>query len=96
MSHTITEEMLNEQRKTTKKNVHYCALAEYKNKLLKLLEKEKKQAEKASQKLKEVLANNPSKAERTTANARCGTKWEYVKNLKDKIELLEELIEENK
>lgn len=87
--------MLNTKQEL-KKNVLYYALAEYKNKLLKQIEREKKQAEKTSQKLKEVLASNPTKAQRTSASAKNATKWEYVRELELQLQLIDELIEENK
>lgn len=96
MSYAVTDEMIAEHEARVKKNVLYYALVEYKNKLLKQIEKEKKQAEKTSQKLKEVLASNPTKAQRTSASAKNVTKWEYVRELELQLQLIDELIEENK
>ncbi|WP_300716582.1 hypothetical protein [uncultured Brachyspira sp.] len=90
-----TEEELENKRKADKKRTLYNALTSYKDKVLKTIEKEKKQAEKSSQKLKEILANNPTKAQRTTATARCEIKWEYIGELENTVELLDELIKES-
>lgn len=94
MGQLITEEMLDEQRFYLKKNVRYAALIEYKEKILKQIEKEKIQAEKSSKKLKDILADNPTKAKRTSANAKCSTLWENIRYLELKLEVLEELIKE--
>lgn len=91
-----TEEQLESKRAHDKKMVQYYALSFYKNDILKRIEKEKKQLEKTSLRLKEVLADNPSKARRTTANARHKRNLDYLAELETKAELLDELIEENK
>ncbi|ASJ21763.1 hypothetical protein [Brachyspira hampsonii] len=94
--YSVNDEMVEKQRETTKKQVCNFALLEYKQKLLKMIEKEKKAAEKSSQKLREILSNNPSKAQRTSATAKCNTKWEHIRYLELQVELLDELLEENK
>lgn len=94
MGPLITEEMLDKQRLNLKKQVRYTALIEYKEKILKQIEKEKINARKSSERLKEVLADNPTKAKRTSANAKCSTLWENIRYLELKLEVLEELIKE--
>ena len=96
MSYMVSDKMIAEHEARVKKNVLYYALAEYKNKLLKQIEREKRQAEKTSQKLKEILASNPTNAQRTSACAKNTTKWEYVRELELHVQLIDELIEENK
>lgn len=94
MGQLITEEMLDKQRLNVKKQVRYTALIEYKEKILKQIEKEKIKARKSSERLKEILADNPTKAKRTSANAKCSTLWENIRYLELKLEVLEELIKE--
>lgn len=94
MGQLITEEMLDKQRLNLKKQVRYTALIEYKEKILKQIEKEKINARKSSDRLKDILADNPTKAKRTSANARCSTLWENIRYLELKLEVLEELIKE--
>lgn len=94
MGQLITEEMLDKQRLNLKKQVRYTALIEYKEKILKQIEKEKINARKSSERLKEILADNPTKAKRTSANAKCSTLWENIRYLELKLEVLEELIKE--
>lgn len=94
MGKLITEEMLDKQRLNLKKQVRYTALIEYKEKILKQIEKEKINARKSSERLKEILADNPTKAKRTSANAKCSTLWENIRYLELKLEVLEELIKE--
>lgn len=94
MGQLITEEMLDKQRLNLKKQVRYTALIEYKEKILKQIEKEKINAKKSSERLKEILADNPTKAKRTSANAKCSTLWENIRYLELKLEVLEELIKE--
>lgn len=86
--------MLDKQRLNLKKQVRYTALIEYKEKILKQIEKEKINARKSSERLKEILADNPTKAKRTSANAKCSTLWENIRYLELKLEVLEELIKE--
>ena len=94
MGQLITEEMFDKQRLNLKKQVRYTALIEYKEKILKQIEKEKINARKSSDRLKEILADNPTKAKRTSANAKCSTLWENIRYLELKLEVLEELIKE--
>ena len=94
MGKLITEEMLEEQRLNLKKQVKYTALMEYKERILKQIKKEKIKARKSSERLKEILADNPTKAKRTSANAKCNTLWENIRYLELKLEVLGELIEE--
>lgn len=94
MGQLITEEMIDKQRLNLKKQVRYTALMEYKEKILKQIEKEKINARKSSDRLKEILADNPTKAKRTSANAKCSTLWENIRYLELKLEVLEELIKE--
>ena len=94
MGQLITEEMLDKQRLNLKKQVRYTALIEYKEKILKQIEKEKINARKSSDRLKDILADNPTKARRTSANAKCSTLWENIRYLELKLEVLEELIKE--
>lgn len=94
MGPLITEEMFDKQRLNLKKQVRYTALIEYKEKILKQIEKEKINARKSSERLKEILADNPTKAKRTSANAKCSTLWENIRYLELKLEVLEELIKE--
>lgn len=94
MGQLITEEMLDTQRLNLKKQVRYTALIEYKEKILKQIEKEKINARKSSERLKDILADNPTKAKRTSANAKCSTLWENIRYLELKLEVLEELIKE--
>lgn len=94
MGPLITEEMLDKRRLNVKKQVRYTALIEYKEKILKQIEKEKINARKSSDRLKDILADNPTKAKRTSANARCSTLWENIRYLELKLEVLEELIKE--
>lgn len=94
MGPLITEEMLDTKRLNLKKQVRYTALIEYKEKILKQIEKEKINARKSSERLKEILADNPTKAKRTSANARCSTLWKNIRYLELKLEVLEELIKE--
>ena len=94
MGQLITEEMLDKQRLNLKKQVRYTALIEYKEKILKQIEKEKINARKSSDRLKDILADNPTKAKRTSANAKCSTLWENIRYLELKLEVLEELIKE--
>ena len=94
MGQLITEEMIDKQRLNLKKQVRYTALIEYKEKILKQIEKEKINARKSSERLKEILADNPTKAKRTSANAKCSTLWENIRYLELKLEVLEELIKE--
>lgn len=94
MRQLITEEMLDKQRLNLKKQVRYTALIEYKEKILKQIEKEKINARKSSDRLKDILADNPTKAKRTSANAKCSTLWENIRYLELKLEVLEELIKE--
>lgn len=94
MGPLITEEMIDKQRLNLKKQVRYTALIEYKEKILKQIEKEKINARKSSERLKEILADNPTKAKRTSANAKCSTLWENIRYLELKLEVLGELIEE--
>lgn len=94
MVQLITEEMLDKQRLNLKKQVRYTALIEYKEKILKQIEKEKINARKSSDRLKDILADNPTKAKRTSANAKCSTLWENIRYLELKLEVLEELIKE--
>ncbi|AFR69541.1 hypothetical protein B2904_orf184 [Brachyspira pilosicoli B2904] len=94
MEQLITEEMLDKQRFNLKKQVRYTALIEYKEKILKQIEKEKINARKSSDRLKDILADNPTKAKRTSANAKCSTLWENIRYLELKLEVLEELIKE--
>ena len=94
MGKLITEEMLDKQRLNLKKQVRYTALMEYKERILKQIKKEKIKARKSSERLKEILADNPTKAKRTSANAKCNTLWENIRYLELKLEVLEELIEE--
>lgn len=94
MGQLITEEMLDKQRLYLKKQVRYTALIEYKEKILKQIEKEKINARKSSDRLKDILADNPTKAKRTSANAKCSTLWENIRYLELKLEVLEELIKE--
>ena len=94
MEQLITEEMLDKQRLNLKKQVRYTALIEYKEKILKQIEKEKINARKSSDRLKDILADNPTKAKRTSANAKCSTLWENIRYLELKLEVLEELIKE--
>lgn len=94
MVQLITEEMLDKQRLNLKKQVRYTALIEYKEKILKQIEKEKINARKSSDRLKDILADNPTKAKRTSVNAKCSTLWENIRYLELKLEVLEELIKE--
>lgn len=94
MGPLITEKMFDKQRLNLKKQVRYTALIEYKEKILKQIEKEKINARKSSERLKEILADNPTKAKRTSANAKCSTLWENIRYLELKLEVLEELIKE--
>lgn len=94
MGQLITEEMLDTQRLNIKKQVRYTALIEYKEKILKQIKKEKINARKSSDRLKDILADNPTKAKRTSANAKCSTLWENIRYLELKLEVLEELIKE--
>ncbi|WP_295297675.1 hypothetical protein [uncultured Brachyspira sp.] len=94
MGQLITEEMLDKQRLNLKKQVRYTALIEYKEKILKQIEKEKINARKSLDRLKDILADNPTKAKRTSANAKCSTLWENIRYLELKLEVLEELIKE--
>ena len=94
MGKLITEEMLDEQKNKQKKQVRYTALMEYKERILKQIEKEKIKARKSSERLKEILADNPTKAKRTSANAKCNTLWENIRYLELKLEVLGELIKE--
>ena len=94
MGQLITEEMIDKQRLNLKKQVRYTALIENKEKILKQIEKEKINARKSSERLKEILADNPTKAKRTSANAKCSTLWENIRYLELKLEVLEELIKE--
>lgn len=94
MGPLITEEMLDKRRLNVKKQVRYTALIEYKEKILKQIEKEKINARKSSDRLKDILADNPTKAKRTSANAKCSTLWENIRYLELKLEVLEELIKE--
>ncbi|WP_288685952.1 hypothetical protein [uncultured Brachyspira sp.] len=89
MGQLITEEMLDKQRLNLKKQVRYTALIEYKEKILKQIEKEKINARKSSDRLKDILADNPTKAKRTSANAKCSTLWENIRYLELKLEVLE-------
>lgn len=89
MGQLITEEMLDKQRLNLKKQVRYTALIEYKEKILKQIEKEKINARKSSNRLKDILADNPTKAKRTSANAKCSTLWENIRYLELKLEVLE-------
>lgn len=94
MGKLITKEMLDEQRLNLKKQVRYTALMEYKKRMLKQIEKEKIKARKSSERFKEILADNPTKAKRTSANAKCNTLWENIRYLELKLEVLGELIKE--
>ena len=94
MGQLITEEMLDTQRLNIKKQVRYTALIEYKEKILKQIKKEKINARKSSDRLKDILADNPTKAKRPSANAKCSTLWENIRYLELKLEVLEELIKE--
>lgn len=77
--------------------IRYLKINAYKDlitKLEKQLIKEKKQAEKHSLKQKEILSNSPTKAQRSSINAKVSTCWEQVRLLELDIMSIKELLEE--
>ena len=75
------------------------ALNSYSDYLLKLLEKEKKNARALSEKIKKAIDDGISHTRLATYNAKNGRKWEYIRNIEVDLSLLKEfmgLLQNNK